>query len=209
MLLGPIYYKEFIKIRWPWSALMALNGLLMAYILIDTRRLFILDHAEIVWYRVIHLNHLYYVIMKYAPLITGLLLAAIQYLPEMVAERLRLSLHLPVSPHRLILAHILVGLTAASLVIVLDLASLTLITARFFPLETVVTALLTALPWCLAGLTAYLGATLGLLEPTYRLKFFKEVAAEKATQLKSATQKAAAVVREEFSKKEEEAKENA
>ena len=31
---------------------------------------------------------------------------------------------------------------------------------------------MTALPWTLAGLAAYLGVTLGLLEPSYRLKFF-------------------------------------
>jgi hypothetical protein len=49
----------------------------------------------------------------------------------------------------------------------------------------------------------------GLVANSGSAKKFKEVAAEKATQLKSATQKAAAVVREEFSKKEEEAKENA
>ena len=177
MLLGPIYYKEYLKIRWPWLTLLVLNGLLMAYIFIDTRRLFILDHAEIVWYRVMHLNQIYYTHMKYAPLITGLLLAGIQYLPEMVAERLRLSLHLPVSPHRLILAHILVGLTAALLIILVNVTGLALITARIFPVEAVATALWTIVPWCMAGLTAYLGLTLALLEPTYRLKVYHLVVA--------------------------------
>jgi hypothetical protein len=32
--------------------LMALNALLMVYIYIETHRLFALDHAEVVWYRV-------------------------------------------------------------------------------------------------------------------------------------------------------------
>jgi hypothetical protein len=172
MLLKPIYFKEFLKIRWLWLTLVALNGLIMAYIYVETRRLFVLDHAEIVWYRVMHLSQIHYSLLKYAPVITGLLLAAIQYLPEMVGERLRLSLHLPVSPHRLIMAHVLVGLTALGLVIALDLSALSLITARFFPAEAVATALWTALPWCLAGVAAYLGVTLALLEPGYRLKLF-------------------------------------
>jgi hypothetical protein len=172
MLLKPIYYKEFLKIRWLWLTLVALNGLLMAYLFVETRRLFVLDHAEIVWYRVMHLNQIHYSLLKYAPVITGLLLAAIQYLPEMVGERLRLSLHLPVSPHRLVMAHVLVGLTALGVVIALDLSALALITARFFPAEAVAVALWTALPWCLAGVAAYLGVTLALLEPGYRLKLF-------------------------------------
>ena len=171
-LLDPIYHKEILKIRWPWLTLLILNGMLMAYIYVETRHGFALDHAEIVWYRVMHLNRMYYTPMKVAPLLTGVLLAVIQYLPEMAAERLRLSLHLPVPPHRLILAHVMVGLTAAVLIIFLDMTTLALIMARFFPIEAVGTALWTALPWCLAGLAAYLGTTLGLLEPDYRLKVF-------------------------------------
>jgi hypothetical protein len=171
-MIYPIFYKEWIKIRWAWATVLALNGLLMAYIYLETRHLFAMDHAEIVWYRVLHLDQVHYAHLKYAPVATGLLLAVIQYLPETIGERLRLSLHLPVSPHRLVLAHILVGLTAVGLVVALDLAALALITVRFFPAEAVSTALKTALPWTLAGPAAYLGVTLGLLEPRYRLKMF-------------------------------------
>jgi hypothetical protein len=171
-LIRSIFFKEYLKIRWPWLTLIILNALLMVYIFVETRHLFIMDHAEIVWYRVLHLGQIHFDHMKYAPLITGLLLACIQYLPEMGGERLRLTLHLPVSPHRLIMAHILVGLTALALVITLNLAGLSIVTARFFPAEGVYTALLTALPWCMAGVAAYLGVTLGLLEPGFKVKLF-------------------------------------
>lgn len=171
-MLKPIYYKEFLKIRWLWLTLLAANALLMAYIFVETRQAFTLDHAEIVWYRVMHLGRIHYGLLQYAPLLTGILTACIQYLPEMTCERLRLSLHLPVSPHRLILAHVLVGLTAVGTAVALDLAALALITARFFPAEAVNAALLTSLPWGFAGLTAYLGVTLGLLEPNYKRKIF-------------------------------------
>lgn len=172
MLLKPIYFKEFLKIRWSWMTLMAFNVLLMAYVCIETRRLFALDHAEMVWYRVMHLNQIHYFHLKYAPALTGMVLAVIQYLPEMTGERLRLSLHLPVSAHRLIMAHVLVGLTAVGMVIALDLGALALVTAIFFPGEAVAVAVWTALPWNLAGLATYLGVTLALLEPNYRVKLF-------------------------------------
>lgn len=171
-MLRAIFIKEFFKIRWLWLTLMLLNGLLMTYVYIVTRQLFILDHAEIVWYRVIHLGQIHYAGMKYAFMLTGLLVACIQYLPEMAGERLRLSLHLPVSPHRLIMAHVFVGLAALGLVVALDLGALALITRNYFPAEAVVNTLLTALPWGFAGLAAFLGATLEILEPCYRLKLF-------------------------------------
>ena len=171
-MLWSVFFKEYLKIRRSWLVLLVLNGLLMAYIAIDTRHLFVMNHAEMVWYRVLHLGRMHYHHLKYAPLVTGLLLACIQYLPEMTGERLRLALHLPVSPHRLILAHILVGLAAAGIIIVLDLTALALITARYFPAEAVATTLTSAIPWGMAGVAAYLGVTLGLLEPAFRLKLF-------------------------------------
>jgi hypothetical protein len=171
-MLRSIFFKEYLKIRWPYLTIVALNGLLMAYIWVETRHLFVMDHAEIVWYRVLHLGQIHYDPLKYAPAVTGLLLACIQYLPEMVGERLRLSLHLPVSPHSLVVAHIVVGLTAVTLVIGMNLAFLARITARYFPSEAVANAFLTALPWALSGLAAYLGVTLSLLEPSFKGKLF-------------------------------------
>jgi hypothetical protein len=162
--------KEFVKIRWFWAFLLVLNGLLMAFIALETRRLFALDHSEIVWYRVIHLGQIHYSSLKYAPALTGLLIAFIQYLPEMVAERLRLSLHLPISAHRVIMAHLGVGLAALSLIIGLDLAALALLTRAYFPAEVVTSSVLTALPWSVAGVAAYLGVALAMLEPSSRFR---------------------------------------
>ncbi|MCG8339625.1 MAG: hypothetical protein MJE63_34380 [Proteobacteria bacterium] len=171
-MLKSVFFKEYLKIRWLFFTLAALNLVLMIYIFIDTRQLFIMDHAEMVWYRVLHLGQIHYDDLKYAPIATGIVLAFIQYLPEMMGERLRLSLHLPVSPHRLIMVHVLVGLAAIGLIIALDLVALALLTYRFFPVEVVWISFLTALPWCMAGVAAYLGLTFGLLEPGFLPKLF-------------------------------------
>jgi hypothetical protein len=182
-MLKAILYKELLKIRWLWLTLLAANALLMAYIFIETRQAFTLDHAEIVWYRVMHLDRIHYGRLMYAPLLTGLLVGCIQYLPEMTGERLRLSLHLPVSPHRLVMAHVLTGLAAVASAVVLDLAALAALNARFFPAEAVRASLVTALPWGLAGLSAYLGVTLCLLEPGYKRKVFNLAVAAAITAL--------------------------
>ncbi len=171
-MLRPIFYKEFIKIRWPWLTLAVLNSLLLGYIFLETRHLFTMDHAEIVWYRVIHLGQAHYLHLKYAPALTGLLLAVFQYLPEMTGERLKLSLHLPVSPHLVILAHVCAGFFSLGVILAVDMLGLAALTAVYFPAEVVATSLWTAFPWCLAGVAVYLGCTLALLEPGYFFKLF-------------------------------------
>ena len=97
--------------------------------------LFILDHAEIVWYRVLYLDQIHYAPMRFIPLFSGLLLGFAQFLPEMNAERMRLSLHLPLSSYLVMLGHLCVGLLAVLLTLCLDFGLLVLITARYFPWE--------------------------------------------------------------------------
>ncbi|MFP4032605.1 MAG: hypothetical protein ACLFTV_13665 [Desulfococcaceae bacterium] len=178
-----IFYKEFIKLRWTWMILALLNAALMAYVFVEIRRLFTLDHPEVVWYRALHLGQVHFGAMKFAPTLTGIFLAFLQFLPEMREERLRLSLHLPVPPARMVLTHVLAGLAAGGVLILLDGLLLGLIFKMYYPWEGVVFALTTALPWFMAGFTAYLGITLGLLEPNLRRRVFNLLLAAGVTGL--------------------------
>lgn len=180
-MIKAIFLKEFFKIRWAFLVIFALNIALTIYLFISTRSLFILDHPEVVWYRVIHLGQIHFRILRYVPMISGILIACFQYLPEMWEERLRLSLHLPVSAHLLILAHVMVGLAAFGILVLTDITGLLVITAHYFPKETLVTSFITVLPWFMAGVASYLGCTLTLLEPGYRYKIFNLVIAAGVT----------------------------
>lgn len=165
-----ILFKEFIKLRAYWLSALLFNLCMTAYIFVAMRKLFLLDHAEIVWYRVIHLGQTFYDPFMYVPVITGLFMAAAQFFPEMKSQRFRISLHLPLAPHLIVLGHVLVGLAAVIVILCLDLFALTMMTSVYFPAEVVARTFYTILPWVLAGLTAYLGATLVLLEPSWRLR---------------------------------------
>ncbi len=147
------------------------------HVFLTTRRLFILDHPEIVWYRVLHLGQIHYGAFKYLPLLSGGILALIQYLPEMWQQRLRLGLHLPVPPHRLILIHMGVGLIALGLAMLPVMMTLSGVILRFFPLEALQTAVVTVLPWFFAGIAAYLGGALVLLEPDLKRKAYNLIVA--------------------------------
>ncbi|MCB1754122.1 MAG: hypothetical protein KDJ38_01285 [Gammaproteobacteria bacterium] len=158
-------YKEWLKIRWIWSATLLLNLAVLAYLFIDMRHQFRLEHSEMIWYWSFELRRLLYSVVKYLPLLSGILLAAAQFIPEMLGGRFRLSLHLPVRSDWLIWSWVGFGALAGAVLALLNLAGLYLIMANWFPHEAARSAVLTALPWLLAGWVAYFGTALVLLEP--------------------------------------------
>lgn len=176
-MIRAMFFKEICKIRWMMLMLCLVNISVCIYITITTRRLFILDHPEIVWYRVLHLGQIHYGDFKFLPLFSGAAVSFIQYLPEMWQQRLRLSLHLPVSTGKMIFIHVGIGLTAYCLAVLPDGMALIWMTTHFFPAEAVGTTCLTACPWFLAGVAAYLGGTLVLLEPNLECKAYNMIVA--------------------------------
>ncbi len=171
-MIASTFYKEWMKMRLYWGIALSCHILVFIYIYIETRHMFILEHAEMVWYQVIHIHTLFYEQIKYLPLATGILLGAAQFVPETKNHRFRLFLHLPVRPYVLALSYIIIGLAAVAVICLVDIFLLSRITNVFFPHEVVVRSMITALPWLLAGLVSFLGTSLIVLEPEWPRKIF-------------------------------------
>lgn len=169
-MIRAIFFKEFCKIRKFWLLVLFANIGVAFHLVITTRRLFLLDHPEIIWYRVVQLGQLYCEQLRYIPLATGIIIGLLQFVPEMYGERLRLGLHLPISPQRLMFAHLFAGLCAFSLAVLPNAVALYGITALWFPPKWPGVLFFTVLPWFFAGIAAYFGSTLVILEPALRLK---------------------------------------
>lgn len=160
-----LWFKEWIKLR-PWLVLLLIGHLAFAvWFFLSMRHEFRVEHAEMIFYQASRIGHLFYEDMRYLPLVTGALLGVAQFLPEVNRGRLRLAMHLPVSLGALIAGHLAIGLAALLALLALDLGVLALTVGLFFPGAFVASAVATALPWMLAGVAAYLGAALVLLEP--------------------------------------------
>lgn len=115
--------------------------------------------------------------VKYLPLAVGALLAVVQLTPEMQSRRLKLTLHLPMNETRIICA--MLGYGIAVLLALFALAALTLavgLSVRFSR-EIVLSNLLTALPWFLGGVQAYLLSAWICMEPVWRQRIFNAVPA--------------------------------
>lgn len=164
-MLHPILFKEFLKTWKPLLLALAGNLAVCAYVFLETRALFRREHPEMVWRQVMELGLLFYGALEYVPLLTGAAIAVMQFLPEMRRERLRLSLHLPVDPALLLLAHLAAGLGGLAICLAVQAAALALTALHWLPRETLVQAFGVWAGWALAGGVGYLGAALVLLEP--------------------------------------------
>ncbi len=168
--MGAIAYKEWLKLRPVWLAVLGANALFCVYLFLHVRHRFQVEHAEMLFYQANRIGRLFYADLRYVPLLDGLALAAAQLAPEVIRGRFRLSMHLPIGLVPLVLIHLGIGLAALGVVLGLDLLALALTIGTYFPAAFVDSALVTALPWMLAGVAAYLGATLALLEPMTRYR---------------------------------------
>ncbi|MEY6431732.1 hypothetical protein ABC977_04840 [Thioalkalicoccus limnaeus] len=160
-----LLFKEWIKLR-PWLALLVVGHLTFAvWFFLSMRQEFRVEHAEIIFHQASRIGRLFYDDLRYVPLVTGALLGVAQFLPEVSRGRLRLAMHLPVPLGALMAGHLALGLAALLVLLAFDLGALAVTVGVFFPAPFVASAVATALPWMLAGVAAYLGAALVLLEP--------------------------------------------
>ena len=171
MLLS-LLLKEWLKLKRYFFVLLALNFGICLKIFFDIRQQMHSEHAEMVWYQAIHIHTVMYQDMRYLPLITGLVLAAAQFVPEMLGRRLRLSLHLPTSRGTMMFFSLLSGFLLYLLICTLSAVLIYLTLKTYFPIEVANASLSTAVPWLLAGLFAYFGGVAVLLEVVWSRRVF-------------------------------------
>jgi len=167
-----IFNKELVKTKSCIIGLFIANALFLLWLYVHIRRLFMLDHGEIVWYRVISLEQIPYDMLSFIPMLCGLTYCAFQFIPEMRDERLRLCLHLPYNSNWIILFHLFTGLCFLFLLFGMDILLFAMILHLYFPYEIIILSLYTAAPWFLAGFIAYLSMSIVLLEPQMKRRVF-------------------------------------
>ena len=164
-MLRPLLLKEWLKIRW------ILLGATVVFLLVDINILATIadmlrnvGHDRIYFVFVPDGGIFYAGILVYLPLVFGLAMAVAQYLPEISADRLKLTFHLPMKENRILGVMIVIGTGAILLVLAFSCLVLSLVTLRFFPVQVLTSLLWTISPWFLAGIVGYWAGTLILLE---------------------------------------------
>lgn len=167
-MIKAIFYKEWIKMRcfYPLSALFLFGA--TAYALLRVQRVITFKGAAHVWEVMLEKEVVFVDILQYLPALLGVLLAVVQFVPEMAQKRLKLTLHLPFPQWKMILLMSGIGLGALALLFIVQTAVLWGYFHALLAPELVARILLTALPWYLAGLTLYLLTAWICLEPTWK-----------------------------------------
>ncbi len=160
-----VFYKESIKTFKVMIALFFANLIFMAWNFISIRRLFMQDHSEVVWYRTMNLGQIPYADLAFIPLISAVIFCIYQFLQEMRDGRIRIALHAPCDSGLVVLLHALYGVFYLSILFMLDALILYISLLNYYSNEVGISALITTLPWFIAGIYAYLGGAFVLLEP--------------------------------------------
>ena len=172
-----LIFKEWIKTRRFVVLSGVLFGALLGYIFLWLAQVVCAMGIVNLWEAIIGKDFSLTGQVKYFPLAVGLLLAVVQLTPEMQSKRLKLTLHLPMNETRILCTMLGYGLVV--LLALFSLAALALavgLSVRFSR-EIVLSNLLTALPWFLGGLQAYLFSAWICLEPVWRQRILNAVPA--------------------------------
>jgi hypothetical protein len=165
-----IVYKEWIKTRRYLFAALLLTAGFAGYGLLRLYRAVELMGAGHIWEMMVTRNAVFIDPIRFVPLLAGLLLAVVQFVPEMQRKCLKLTLHLPVPALATLGAMLVFGLAALSVLFGIGVAIVGLGPLPVIARELAGNILCTALPWFLAGMAAYLLGAWVILEPTWRLR---------------------------------------
>ncbi|HID38825.1 MAG TPA: hypothetical protein EYP36_04850 [Calditrichaeota bacterium] len=159
-----IFYKEWIKLRASFFVLLIISLLFLVQILLIVSYNARVYGEEIYWYNVIFRNDLFYDSLFYLPLLIGLIVLVVQFAPEIAADRLKLTLHLPAKDRFILLSTVSVGTILILILFMFIVLGLYIVTLFFFPWQIYYSALLTMLPKFLAGLALYWAGTMIFVE---------------------------------------------
>ena len=170
-----MYYKEWIKTRWylllAFVTLMGFTG----YSMLRFYRALGMKGAEHLWEVMLTRDAIFVDLLTYIPVLLGIILALVQFVPEMHRKCLKLTLHLPCSHQRMLYEMLSFGVLALFVIFLVSFLTLFVFFGNYLAPELYSHVLLTTLPWYLSGIAAYLLLSWICLEPTWKMRVFNLV----------------------------------
>lgn len=166
-----ILYKEWLKLRKTTFTLALLTICINIYIFAILKdKLQVLGIFE-TWYITIFWQYSFYDILKFTPLFTGLILGFFQFVPEKINHRIKLVLHLPLSPTHVI-SHMLIGaLWQLTAVFILSFASFYVTCINSYTPIATNLILTQVTSWFFAGYVSYFCSIGVIIERNWLNKF--------------------------------------
>ncbi|MCI1646953.1 MAG: hypothetical protein LKI39_10565 [Bacteroides sp.] len=166
--MNAIFYKEWIKTRWYYLLAVVTTLGFSGYCMLRINRAIELKGAAHIWGAMLERDAVFIDLLQYVPLIIGILMAVVQFVPEMQRKCLKLTLHLPYPQLKMVATMLLAGLALLLLCFALNLLLMDVYMRTVLASELKNHVLLTSLPWFLAGICGYLMVSWICLEPSWK-----------------------------------------
>ena len=154
-LFKALSYKEWIKTRKVIGVLFTATIAVLAYSFIEVTHSIRLDEAVNEWYAFLFMDKSLPLITMILPLISGLALALVQFVPEMVNKRLKLTLHLPADETSIISSMLMYGYLVLVLMFALTIIVYVCGMSFIFPYEATYMMIARLTPSFVSGLAVY------------------------------------------------------
>lgn len=165
-----IFYKEWLKTRYYFLAASIVFICYTLYLVIRLNNVVELRGADHLWSILLTRDTIFLEPLQYIPLITGFLMGLVQFIPEVIQKRMKLTLHLPYPREKMLLMMTLAGLVQLLPLFIVQIVVFAGFFQGFLATELIDHILLTILPWYIAGITAYIWAFAICLEPTWKMR---------------------------------------
>lgn len=167
-MIKALIYKEWLKTKWFIVAIITINIALLLYSCFSTLHIFRLANIYSVWDVIVNRNQFLFSNLRYLPIISAMLLATAQYIPEVSKKRLKLTLHLPINQTKALFSMIGFGIVVLMITFIFQSSILFVFTQKYFATEIVKSIFSTIFPWYMAGISSYVLIAFICLEPTWR-----------------------------------------
>ena len=163
-MLKAIIYKEWLKTRGVFLIGLLLSVCMAGFEILSMNRVGTVKGVEHIWQIMLMKDNMFVNHLTFIPLAVGVGVGLAQMLPEMVQKRFKLTLHLPYSQNRMVLAMLAVGLAEIVAVSVVTSVIVVVYDMRILAPELVSRVVLTMSPWFVAGVVAYFFTAAGCIE---------------------------------------------
>ncbi|MBW2187864.1 MAG: DUF4857 domain-containing protein [Deltaproteobacteria bacterium] len=174
MLNRAIFKKEWLKLRWATLALCTIAVCSAIYFWFNLDFTFkSIEPESMMWYRFAQLEDKPYARLAPLFLLSAFVIAAAQFLPEIIRNRVRILTHLPCKLRTIVGHHLFAGsLSILTISSVMTLAIVGII-SQYYPNEIVLISAKDCFFWTLLALALYLGLSAAILERNLWRKSFK------------------------------------
>ena len=172
-----IFYKEWIKTRWYFLLAVVTTLGFTGYCMLRINRVIEMKGAAHVWEVMMQRDAIFIDMLQYIPLIAGVLMAIVQFVPEMQRKCLKLTLHLPYPELKMTGNMLFSGLVLLLVCFASNFLLMEVYLSGVLAHELKNHILLTALTWYLAGISGYLLIAWICLEPAWKRRIINLIIA--------------------------------